>query len=94
MGRSAGRGKESDRTGRISLDEAKAIAAEVGLDVALVERAAYLVPQLSRSSFLERVVGGPFRSDVELSFPVDLTQDRAEHLLAVVRSTLGSALER
>ncbi len=77
------------RADGLSLDDVKAIAAEVGLDPALVERAAHLVPQVSRSSLLERMVGGPFSSDVDLHFPVEFTRERAEHLLAVARSTLG-----
>ncbi len=77
------------RADGLLLDDVKAIAAEVGLDPALVERAAHLVPQVSRGSLLERMAGGPLSSDVDLYFPVEFTQDGAEHLLAVLRSTLG-----
>ena len=50
---------EGGHEGGLTLDEMKSIAAEVGLDPALVERATSLLPRQSSSSTLERVIGGP-----------------------------------
>ena len=68
----------------LSLDEMKAIAAEAGLDPALVERAARLLPSESSGSLLGRFFG---RRRLSASFPTKLTQDRTTHLLSVIRAT-------
>lgn len=73
----------------MSLDEMKAIAAQVGLDPALVERASHLIPSTARDSLLERLAGVPFARDAELHLPVSFSRERAEHLLAVLRATAG-----
>lgn len=73
----------------MSLDDMKAIAAEVGMDPALIERAAQLFPSTSRDSLFKRLVGGPFARDAELALPVSFSRERAEHLLAVLRSSAG-----
>lgn len=74
----------------MSLDEMKAIAAEVGLDPDLVERAAHLVSSTSRNSLFERLTGGPFVRDRELHLSVSFSRERAERLLAILRATAGT----
>lgn len=81
---------EADATAsNLSLAEIKAIGAEVGIDPALIERAARLVPRHRTKSAVERLVGGPLRHRVDAQFPVILTQDRATHLLSAVRAETG-----
>ena len=72
----------------LSLAEMKSIASEVGLDPELIERAAHLFPAVRRPTLLGRLFGGPLSSSVELVIPVQLTQERAQHLLSLVRATL------
>ena len=72
----------------LSLAEMKSIASEVGLDPELIERAAHLVPAVRRPTLLGRLFGGPLSSSVELLLPVQLTQERAQQLLSLVRATL------
>lgn len=72
----------------LSLAEMKSIASEVGLDPELIERAAHLVPAVRRPTLLGRLFGGPLSSSVEFVIPVQLTQERAQHLLSLVRATL------
>jgi hypothetical protein len=68
----------------------KAIAAEVGLDPILVERAAHLVPAAAHRTLLQRVFGGPYSSRVDLHFPTEYSIQIGEHLLAVTRSVVGT----
>lgn len=70
----------------ISLDEMKAVAAEVGLDPTLVERAARLVPMETGQSRLERILGGPVKYRWEADFHGRLSNESAAHLLSAVRS--------
>jgi hypothetical protein len=79
---------QGDRSQGLSLLEMKTIAKEVGLDPELVERAAHLVPGVTRSTVMGRLFGGPLSSQLEFYFPVRLTRERAEHLLSLVRATL------
>lgn len=72
----------------LSLAEMKSIASEVGLDPELIERAAHLVPAVRRPTLLGRLFGGPLSSSEEFVIPVQLTQERAQHLLSLVRATL------
>lgn len=69
-----------------SLEEMKAIAAEVGLDPVLVERAARLTPADASQSRFARVLGGPVKYRFGGHFETKLTDETAAHLLAVVRA--------
>ncbi len=71
-----------------SLDEMKAVAAEVGLDPALVERAARLVPMEADQSRLERILGGPVKYRLEADFDRGLSDESAAHLLSAVRAAV------
>lgn len=73
----------------LSLAEIKAIGAEVGIDPALIERAARLVPRDRPKSVVERLMGGPLRHSVDAQFPVTLNPDSATHLLSAVRAETG-----
>ena len=71
-----------------SLEEMKAVAAEVGLDPILVERAARQIPADSNVSRLERVIGGPVKHRLDVHFATKLTEGRADHLLSAVRAAV------
>lgn len=75
----------------LTLTEMKAIAAEVGLAPALVERAARMLPFTTTASPLERLIGGPLRHDHEVRFPIELDENRAALLLSAVRIRAGLA---
>ncbi len=64
----------------------KVIAAEAGLDPALVERAARLTPGDPTRSRLERLLGGPVKYRLGGHFATNLTDERAARLLNVVRA--------
>lgn len=70
----------------VSLAEMKAIAEELGMDPILIERAAHLMPAGSTESGLERVLGGPVKHRLNAYFSTKLTEERAAHLLSVVRA--------
>lgn len=72
-----------------SLREIKAIAADVGIDPALVEQAARLVPADSGPSGLERVIGGAVRYRRDFRVAGELTEERASRLLAALRDAYG-----
>ncbi len=72
----------------LSLGEIKAIGAEVGIDPALIEQAARLVPRRPTESAFERIIGGPLRHRVDARFPMALTQESATHLLSAVRAEI------
>lgn len=82
--------RSSDGTERpsagFSLEEMKVIAAEAGLDPALVERAARLTPDDASGSRLERFLGGPVKYRLGGHFATNLTDERAARLLNVVRA--------
>ena len=81
---------EADATSSsLSLTEIKAIGTEVGIDPALIERAARLIPRHRPKSVAERLVGGPLRHSVDAQFPDTLTQESATHLLSAVRAETG-----
>jgi hypothetical protein len=63
----------------------KAAASEVGIDPALVERAARLLQASSSSTSYERLVGGPALHDGRMRLPVTLDEARAAQLLASIR---------
>src|SRR4051812_41974515 len=69
----------------LTLTEMKAAAAQVGLDPALVERAARLLAARATASPLERLIGGPLRYDHKVRFPIKLDENRAARLLSAVR---------
>lgn len=69
----------------------KAAAFEVGIDPALVERAARLLPPSTSASPFERLAGGPMRHGSELHLPVTLDEAAAARLLAAVRMSAGQA---
>ena len=72
----------------LSLEEMKAVAADVGLDPALVERAARLVPMEAAHSRLERILGGPVKYRLETHFDRGLNDESAAHLLSAVRAAV------
>ena len=71
-----------------SLEEMKAVAVEVGLDPALIERAARLMPVGLTESRLERVLGGPVKHRLDAHFATRLTEERTAHLLSAVRAAV------
>ena len=75
----------------LTLTEMKAAAAQVGLDPALVERAARMLAATVTASPLERLTGGPLRHDHEARFPIKLDENRAALLLSAVRISAGLA---
>jgi len=72
----------------LTLPEIAAIAREVGIDPALVERAAL---ELGRPSArgLARLMGGEARSRIEESVPGTLTEDDYQRVVDAVRRTTG-----
>jgi len=76
---------EGDSSSGLSLEEIKTVAAEVGLDPSLIERAARLIPQGARESRLERLIGGPLQHRRDVRVRTELTAEKAAHLLATVR---------
>lgn len=75
-----------DAAGDLSLEEIKAIGGEVGIDPALIEQAARLVPRRRAETVFERLIGGPSRHRIDARFPTALTQESATHLLSAVRA--------
>lgn len=67
----------------------QAAASEVGIDPALVERAARLLPARSSASLAERLIGGPVRHGSEAHFPMALDEAGAARLLAAVELSAG-----
>ena len=82
---SIGRGKHG-----LTLEEITSIAAEAGLDADSVARAARLVPDEVRPSFMRRILGGSFRVRKNFSVPRELTDEHAQRLLTSARSTMRS----
>ena len=78
----------------LTLTEMKSAAAQAGLDPALVERAARLLPVRVTASPIERVIGGPFRHTHEARFSIKLDENSAARLLSAVRITAGLAGNR
>jgi hypothetical protein len=74
----------------LTLAEIKAAAAQVGLDPALVERAARMLTATATETPLERVIGGPMRHNLEARFPMRLDENSAALLLSAVR--IGASL--
>lgn len=88
-----GRGSDEAATsaGHLTLPEMKAIAAEAGLDPALVARAARLMSAESPEvpSGLERALGAPSKVRMAAEYDLVLDPGRAEQLLAVIRAAAG-----
>ena len=76
-------------SGGLTLTEMKSAAAQVGIDPALVERAARLLPFKPTGSPIERLMGGPLRHRHAARFPINLDENSAARLLSVVRITSG-----
>jgi dihydrofolate reductase len=79
-------GVAGDSSSGLSLREIKAVGAEVGIDPALIERAARLVPRRRTQSLFERLIGGPIKHRIEAQFSTRLTEERSTHLLSAVRA--------
>ena len=75
----------------LTLAEMKAAAAQVGLDPALVDRAARMLTATATETPLERLIGGPTRHNLEARFPIRLDKKRAALLLSAVRIGAGLA---
>jgi hypothetical protein len=81
-------------SGGLTLTEMKSAAAQAGLDPALVERAARLLPFKVTESPIERLTGGPLRHRYEARFPIKLDENGAARLLSAVRINAGVAGSR
>jgi hypothetical protein len=75
----------------LTLAEMKAAASQVGIDPALVERAARLLTASDSAapSFMERVIGGRARHSSRAEFPIVLDEARAAQLLSAIRISVG-----
>jgi hypothetical protein len=75
----------------LTLAEMKAAAAQVGIDPALVERAARLLTANATAapSFLERLLGGRARYIDEAHFPIALDESRVAQLMSAIRIGVG-----
>ncbi len=73
----------------LTLADMKAAAAQVGLDPALVERAARLLPVTTTASAFERLIGGPMQHEQMAHFPITLDENTAARLLSAVRISAG-----
>ncbi len=62
------------------------MAVEVGIDPALIDRAARLIPRHRAESLFERLIGGPIKHRNEAQLPTRLTEARSTHLLSAVRA--------
>jgi hypothetical protein len=81
----------SHSSGGLTLDEMKAAAAQVGVDPALVERAARLVTAIGMAppSFMERLFGGRARYSGEAHFPIVLDEAGVAQLMSAIRISVG-----
>jgi hypothetical protein len=75
----------------LTLTDMRAAAAQVGIDPALVERAARMLAATANASPLERLTGGPLRHSYEVRFPMKLDENSAALLLSAVRVRAGLA---
>lgn len=78
----------------LTLADMKAAAAQVGLDPALIERAARMLVATPTPSLLERLVGGPVRHHHDVHVPSTLDAEGAARLLSAVRVRAGLAGRR
>ena len=72
-----------------SLAQMREIAAEAGIDPDAVERAAHLLPPRAPDRPIEHATGGVLRHRIQASYPVALTDEGLEKLLAVIRASSG-----
>jgi hypothetical protein len=72
----------------LSLEEIQAVAAEVGLDPAVVERAASLLPRTTTSR-LARVFGGPSTYQLEYSAAGEISRDEFGKIVDAIRRAAG-----
>jgi len=81
----------SRSSGGLTLVEMQAAAAQVGVDPALVERAARLLTAdaTTAPSLLERVFGGRARYTAEARFPVVLDEAGVARLMSAIRIGVG-----
>src|SRR5688572_2009672 len=81
----------SRASGGLTLAEMKAAAAHVGVDPALVERAARLLDANAAAtpSFFERLFGGRVRYTDDADFPVVLDEVSAAQLMSAIRIGVG-----
>jgi hypothetical protein len=88
----AGRAKpRAHASAGLTLSEMTAAAGQVGLDPALVERAARLLAATAAASPFERLIGGPLRHDYEVRFSTELDESMAARLLSAVRISAGQS---
>jgi hypothetical protein len=76
------------RRSGLSLEEIKAIAIEAGFEPALIDRAARQLPTDPDASAVERAIGGRLKHELTAHFDAPLTEERAAHLLAIVRAAV------
>jgi hypothetical protein len=81
-------------SGGLTLAEMKAAAAQVGLDPALIDRAARLLTATATETPLDRLIGGPTLHNLEARFPIRLDEKRTALLLSAVRIGAGLAGSR
>ena len=83
---------ESPGSGAVgmTLAEMKSVAAQVGIDPLLVERAARMQVQHAAATPMDRIFGGPLRHTESARFPVKLDERSAAKLLSAVR--IGAAV--
>jgi hypothetical protein len=72
----------------LSLEEMKAVARDVGIDPALVERAAAFLPD-GRMSGFDRITGGPTRYRLEHSGTASRTKEDFAEILDLIRRETG-----
>jgi hypothetical protein len=77
-----------DTSHGLSLEEIQAVAAEIGLDPALVERAASLLPR-TKTSRLARVFGGPSTYQLEYSAAGEISKDEFGKVVDAIRRAAG-----
>lgn len=77
-----------DTSHGLSLEEIQAVAAEIGLDPALVERAASLLPRTTTSR-LARVFGGPSKYQLEYSAAEEISRDDFGKIVDAIRKAAG-----
>jgi hypothetical protein len=72
----------------LSLEDIKAVAGEVGLDPALVERAAAILPTTTVST-AARVLGGPSKYQMEYTVPGELSKEDFGRVIDAIRQATG-----
>jgi len=76
-------------SGGISLDEIKAIAQEVGIDPAAVDRVAAMMPHAESEGAISRVMGGPTKYRLEQTARGQVSEADVARLLDAVRRASG-----